>query len=282
MDCRTTRERLSVYLDGELAELESGEVKDHLASCADCADEWEHLKRVDQELRQHMKTPEPAVPAAVWPAIEARLGEQDRPTQQWTLRRFQRPLALAASVALLVGVGTAGLVLINSSVVTARADLVDYNVLLNGITQDVNAAIERFLRHYQAVEISAAETRQEAPELHLTLPDELPGGFRLERVYQLRFGRHPGIAARYLRADEPLMLFFHPPMPHTRMGVHRESHCSVAGREGMRVEVGPWQLLHYTDPTTCHCLLSRLGTEAEQLAVLAAVAPDWSHAAEKQ
>jgi hypothetical protein len=58
------------------------------------------------------------------------------------------------------------------------------------------------------------------------------------------------------------------------MGVHRQSCCHVAGREGQRVEVGPWQLIHFTDPSTCHCLLSLLD-EASQAAVFAAVAPNF-------
>jgi hypothetical protein len=58
--------------------------------------------------------------------------------------------------------------------------------------------------------------------------------------------------------------------------VHRESQCHVAGRGGQCVEIGPWQLIHFTDATTCHCLLSRLTNPDELHAVLAAVSPDFT------
>jgi hypothetical protein len=47
----------------------------------------------------------------------------------------------------------------------------------------------------------------------------------------------------------------------------------VEGREVRSVEVKPWRLVHFTDPTTCHCVLSTLDVEKELPAVFAAIAP---------
>jgi hypothetical protein len=49
----------------------------------------------------------------------------------------------------------------------------------------------------------------------------------------------------------------------------------VAGRPGYCVETGPWRLIHFTDPTTCHCILSKLTSDSDLKAVMAAVSPDF-------
>jgi len=84
------------------------------------------------------------------------------------------------------------------------------------------------------------------------------------------------VAAIYRRGNEPLVVLFHPPVDLTNLGVHRQSHCVVGGRFGHKVEVGPWRLIHFTDPTTCHCLLSRLDAGPELLEVMAAIAPSFT------
>ncbi len=158
----------------------------------------------------------------------------------------------------------------------ARATVIDYSLLLDGLTDNVDAALDRFLTHYGAVDLPPTRASVEAPRLRFRLPEELPGGYRLDRAWRLDLEGSAGIAARYRRDDEPLVVFFHAPTDQTRTGVHTESHCQVAGREGQCVTVGPWRLLHFTDPTTCHCLLSRIDSPELQRDIFAALAPDFA------
>ena len=57
------------------------------------------------------------------------------------------------------------------------------------------------------------------------------------------------------------------------MGIHQQSPCHVAGHGGYQVEVGPWRLIHFTDPTTCHCLISNIRNETDLHNILAIIAP---------
>jgi hypothetical protein len=274
MVCSSTRDKLGAYVDGELAAGEAEAVRAHLRACPACATELARLKMLLGQLAA-ADVPADRVqpPADLWARIEGRLA---RSTGQRALTRYwRRPLTAAASLAVLLGLTTLTAVWVNQSAQPAAAAVVDYSLLLDGVAADVDGAVERFFQHYHAAALDAGTVAAVVPRLSFSLPDELPGGFKREGVYRLRFGKVDGVAARYRRGNEPLVVFFHPPLDKTQMGVHRQSCCHVAGREGQRVEVGPWQLVHFTDPSTCHCLLSKLD-EAGQSAVFAAVAPSFS------
>lgn len=285
MDCSTARGQIGPYIDGELGTDAVPELEAHLCACADCTAELAHCRGLVEQLAAAAQTANLAPPAHVWSAIEQRLAGRpaeetyslkSAPIPERGLRSrawFQRPLAAAASLAFFLGSAVTIGIWLNRSTPVVQAAAVDYSVLLDGLGAGVDEAVHSFFRHYGGREISPGDAQRAAAGLDFSLPDELPGGFRRESVHRLSFGGTTGVAACYRRQDEPLVVFFHPPANAAQMGVHRESHCHVAGREGHRVEVGPWQLLHFTDPTTCHCLLSKLPTEAEQSAVFAAVAP---------
>jgi anti-sigma factor RsiW len=262
-------EQLGAYQDGQLSAAERHALEAHLGKCRVCAEESGRLRAL---ARAFAGVAPVQAPPGLWSAIEARLdcaSAEQLPAPVYRL--YRRPLVAAAGLALLIGTGALLTTLINESANVARAGMVDYSILLDGVAADVDAAVERFFARYGAVPLAQNEVAAAVPALRFTLPLRLPGGFELEQSYRLQFGAHAGAAARYRRGDEPLVLFFHPPMEGTRFGVHRESSCHVAGREGSRVEAGPWRLLHFTDPQTCHCLLSRL-SEQEQLEVMKAVA----------
>ena len=101
----------------------------------------------------------------------------------------------------------------------------------------------------------------------------LPVGFRLQQVYVLQFGEHPGLAASYDRDGEFLGVIFHRPVRDEQFGTHKDYDCVVGKHRGHEVKVGPWRLVHLTDPTTCHCVLSKLDESTGLSEVLAAVAP---------
>jgi len=177
---------------------------------------------------------------------------------------------MAAAIVLAVGMGLYGLIQTGSS---AQAEPVLFGTLLDALPLDAQKAFRKFLMLYDARPSSPVEAKKYASDLDFDVPEQLPGGFSLDAVYLLRFGNHPGVAATYDRNGEFLGTIFHPPVQREDFGTHRDYSCVVGKHRGHKVEVGPWKLVHLTDPTTCHCILSKLDNPADLARIVAAVAP---------
>ena len=276
MDCERVRERLGAYLDDEVSEDVRRDVETHLRTCPDCTSELESLEGVAKVFGPQ----EPVVvPDGLWSAIEQRLdGDTQQETQHSPRRtkfRFLRsPLTAAASALFAVGIGLVAITLLQGTTPRASASTVDFGVLLDALPLDAQKALRKFLTRYAANEIRPYTAHNRAPDLDFEVPETLPGGFHRKAVYALRLGDAPGIAAEYYRDDgEFLAALFHPPVQQEDFGTHRDRPCVIGQHRGHTVEVGQWRLVHLTDPTTCHCVLSRLDLEREVPAVMAAVAP---------
>ncbi len=93
-------DRLSEYLDGDLAAPERAELETHLSLCEECAEALEGLRTV-AERAQHLETP--ALTEDLWPGIEARIGAAS-PARIFRFRpstfRFTLSLPQAAAAAL--------------------------------------------------------------------------------------------------------------------------------------------------------------------------------------
>jgi len=281
MNCDTAREMLGPYLDVELPDAQRAELEQHLQSCPGCTTELEDQRTMWSELDRLGMRSDVNAPPQLWSAIENRLDTVGPPSsQRRIISLFRRPMAVAASLAVLIGAGLFVGLWLGPGTPTARASSIDYTILLDGLAEDVNAAVRRFLNHYKAEPIAREAADAAAPELSYAVPLELPGGYRLEQAYSLQFGDDPGVAATYRRGDEPIVVFFHPPVDKENLGVHRHSPCIVGGRHGQKVEVGPWRLIHFTDPTTCHCLLSKLDEGPELFEIMAQIAPKFTESAQ--
>jgi anti-sigma factor RsiW len=283
MDCQSIHEQIGAYVDGELPSEQAAELETHVRGCSACRAELERVQALVAKLEGIAEDDRGAqAPPELWSAIEDRLDasqKQDMPSR--ILQFPRRLLAVAASLVFLVGAAAFMGFWMGPGAATAHATVIDYSVLLDGLADDVDAAVERFLKHYKAEPIQVETASSAAPDLSFDLPSELPGGFKIEQAYSMMFGDSPGVAARYRRGDEPLVVFFHPPVDKENLGVHKESHCIVGGHEGHRVEVGDWQLLHFTDPSTCHCLLSNLQEESDLATVMASIAPKFTEESDK-
>jgi hypothetical protein len=273
MNCQTAREHFGPHIDGELPTEIAADLEQHLRTCPACAAEFDELRTLAAGLA---RTADIKAPASIWLRIEQRLDEPAAGRRMRALSAWlRRPIAAAASVAILIGLGVFVGAWLSSGAETAEASNIDFSLLLDGLAADVDTAVSKFLLHYNAEPIAAETAKAAAPRLRFAIPPELPGGFTLQQVYRMRFGSETGIAARYRRGNEPLVVFFHPPVDKEHVGVHREMPCIVGGRHGHSVEVGPWRLVHFTDPTTCHCILSTLDMDTELPKVMRAVAPDF-------
>ena len=186
------------------------------------------------------------------------------------LLRRSTPWAIAAGVVLAVGLGVVGLMSFEK---TAQASTVDFGMLLDALPLDANKAFKKFLASYDAKPTTPIAAKRIASDLNFDTPAVLPGGFRLQAVYELQIGRTKGIAAAYDRNGEFLATVFHLPMKHEKFGSHADYPCVIGEHCGYKVQVGEWKLVHLTDPTTCHCLLSKLDEQREMPAIMEAIAP---------
>lgn len=269
MDCEKTGKLLGAYVDDEVASDLRGEIEAHVAVCGDCRAELLELQELAAALGRFDAV---AVPHGLWCAIEERLERPAKPIRLFV--GSKRPIfALAASIVIVIGLGLFGLPWGEDRASQVRAETVDFSILLDALQHDAVAAFDKFLARYGAAETTPAGARRYAGALTFDLPETLPGGFQRQQTYLLQFGENPGVAARYVRNGEFLGVLFHAPVLKEDFGTHRDRECVVGKHRGHKVPVGEWSLVHLTDPTTCHCLLSRLDEESEIPAVLAAVAP---------
>lgn len=274
MNCESIRELLGPYLDGELPDEQRSQLEQHIQNCPGCTAEMEEQRILHGQLDQLGDRPAVKAPPDLWAAIEQHLdAAPNTGLKRSIFSLFRKPIAAAASIAILIGVGLFVGLWLGTGTQVVQASDIDYSILLDGIAEDVDAAVQRFLNHYKAQPIARDTVEKAAPALSYAVPPQLPGGFQLEQAYSMRFGKDPGVAATYRRGDEPLVVFFHPPVDKELMGIHRHSSCIVAKPHGQKVEVGPWHLIHFTDPTTCHCLLSKLEEGPELYEVIACIAP---------
>lgn len=271
MSCEPIERQLGRYIDKELSAAERDGVEAHLESCSSCQVELAELRELLAGIANAKAVP---VPDSLWPSIERRLQRTETPSAPSAplvrLRLRTVPWAIAAGVVLAVGLGIFGL---SSLDTTAKASTVDFGVLLDALPLDAQKAFRKFLVRYDVKPTTPVAAKRIASELNFDTPAVLPGGFRLQSVYELRIGGTKGIAAAYDRDGEFLAAVFHPPMKHEKFGSHESYPCVIGEHCGHRVQVGEWKLVHLTDPTTCHCLLSRLNEQSEIPMVMTAIAP---------
>lgn len=273
MNCDTARELIGAYADGELAMEQSGVLREHLASCADCAAELRSLNHLSDRLSRSEASSHVHAPSSLWQAIEERLSappaSRHRSVRPGS-RLFRRPLALAASLALFLGAGVLFTTALDRSSPPAIAATIDYSVLMDRVASDAGSAIDRFLTHYRAEAIERTEARTASPHLSFDLPEKLPSGHKFLQAYKFRLGQSNAIAATYDRDGTPLFLIFHP--ARDNMKGPAGTMCKIGDLRAGQIEAGAWSLVHVMDDTTCHCVLSTLDDAALEPVVLA-VAP---------
>jgi hypothetical protein len=288
--CQQIRPQLGEYLDDQLAPSERSQVQFHLDACAVCRAELKELEIPASVLGSFTAQ----VPSELWPAINSRLenrvgclpqpavvhhdsepavagklhGASPARSRPVRVRSWAR-LATAAAIIVAAGLGLSAFVSYDRP---AAASEIDFSVLLEALPSDVDEAFARFVSHNNGQRMTPEQVRQFAPTLTFDTPAQLPGGFQLKEVYALRVGDNPGVAARYERNGEFLAAIFHPPVKREDFGSHKDYECVVGKHRGHAVSVGEWKLVHLTDPTTCHCVLSRLDEHSELPAVMRVLA----------
>ena len=270
-ECRGTKRLLGQYSDGELEPSIRTAIAMHLASCENCSHEREELNSLAEAIAEQAPVD---VPPRLWQSIECQLDEREVLTKRsFAPLRSRSLLALAASITIAVGLGLFSIPWTREIGSEANAAAVDFSSLLEGVHTNVHAAFDGFLSKYSAKAVAPADAKRYAPDLNFEVPATLPGGFELHATYLLHFGETPGVAAHYERDGEFLGAIFHAPVLREHFGTYKDHACVVGEHRGHKVPVGEWSLVHLTDATTCHCVLSRLDEAVELPAVMAAVAP---------
>jgi len=271
MSCETLQEQLGGYVDGELGPDARATVTAHVAACPSCRRELDAIQALAHQLAEPSHS---EVPENLWTAIEQQLDAAGTSTHRSPAARSNRvPLRIAAMIALVVGVGSM-VVWSDRSANKVEASTISFQVILDTLPLDAEEAFRKFLVLYKAEEIRPSDPKRFAPELNFEAPPTLPGGFRRRALYALHFGNAASVAARYDRPGEFLIAVFHATVFEEDFGTHKDYPCIAGKRCGQKVVSGDWKLVHVTDPTTCHCVLSRLDETTELPAVLSAVAPD--------
>jgi len=271
MNCETARQKLGEYLDDEVSLNVKREMEAHLTDCRSCARELASIRKLAVQLGS---SPIPKVPSELWGAIEHQLpGPTCAKHRRWYAFATRRRFALAASFLLLIGLGAMTMIWSDGGASQANAATIDFGALLDDLREGPEEAFERFVNMHNGRSITAEEAIRTAPKLDFDLPDALPGGFQRQRVYALRIGKDAGVAASYARGTDFLATIFHAPVKQEDFGTHKDYPCVVGQHRGHRVDVGDWKLVHLTDATTCHCVLSKLDEDRELPLVFAKVAP---------
>lgn len=266
-NCDEMREWLGPYVDGEGSPETRAAIEAHVCTCAECRCEVEGLR----ELGNHIAVGSPTcVPPALWSRIESQLGAA--PPRRRLVRFLRLRSILAAAACLVLAVGGHFAILQGLST-RAEAAPVNFSMLLDGLSVDAEKAFRQFVELYRGRRVSAVDARQHAPQLNFAVPQKLPGGFELEEAFALQIGDAPAAAAIYRRNGEFVGTIFHRAIHPEDYGTYRDHPCVVGEHRGHRVEVGEWRLIHVTDATTCHCVLSRLDEKTELPPILDAVAP---------
>ncbi len=272
MCCEQHKHEIGRFLDDELTPDAHAKISEHLKTCSACSRELADIQELTSSISDSSRV---TVPSNLWGSIKHRLDAAtcEKPAKPPVIRSplvWSRRWAMAASLGFALAIGMFVLSLTNSP---AQASAIDFGILLDALPLDAQKAFQKFLKLYDAQPGSPSDAKKFAPSLDFETPQTLPGGFALKSVYLLQFGNRPGVAATYGRDGEFLATIFHPPVEKESFGTHKDYPCAIGKHHGHKVEIGSWKMVHLTDPTTCHCVLSQLDETSELPAVMAAVAP---------
>lgn len=266
--CEEMREVLGPYVDGEGSPETRAAIETHLRTCGDCHVEVARIRELGARIEASGSS---HLPPSLWERIEARLSETNKPRRMSRWLRLRSVLAAAACLAFAFGGGY--FLLIQGLSTRAEAATVNFSVLLDGVSVDAEKAFREFVQLYRGRRVSAEEARRHASQLNFNIPATLPGRFELEEAFALKIGDAPAAAATYRRSGEFLGAIFHRAIHPEDYGTYRDHPCVIGEHHGHRVQVGEWRLVHVTDASTCHCILSRLDEMSELPPILDAVTP---------
>jgi anti-sigma factor RsiW len=102
MTCGEAAAVLPAYCDGEIAEVDRGQIERHLASCLSCAAQSRLQARFKAAVRAHL--PRPPVPQELRVRLRAVLGQSEIAPRRWVWATHPRLVPAAVAAVLLVAI----------------------------------------------------------------------------------------------------------------------------------------------------------------------------------
>lgn len=251
--CSQVEQKLSAFVDGELAELERLGIERHLESCAGCRRELELLTEPLSFLRKEGRSvPQP--PA--WESVRDTLAVARQPRAAWERwRSFDRAIVASIGVLALAGLLFTVVRVERPQRPERTADAFQKpRVQLAGLP-----GLERFLADHRAEEVNTADL-SERVGFSPQVPEELPGGFRLETAYVVHDRCCAGSCLIYRKGDELVTLVQHPPSHPVSWRSGDLEDCTVADLACRRARGQEVELLQIEPEGRNLTLVARAGT----------------------
>ena len=102
MNCAEASTVLPAYCDGEIAEVDRGQIERHLASCAECAAQSRLQARFKAAVRAHL--PRPPVPQDLRARLRGALGAREIAPRRWLWATHPRLVPAAVAAVLLIAI----------------------------------------------------------------------------------------------------------------------------------------------------------------------------------
>ena len=210
MTCNETYHQLEAFVDGELPPDEARRIAEHLAGCDSCQERVEQLRALTNALQRDLRSDQ--APRDLWRRIEVQLPADDevadviKPARWWQDK--VRPLALAASVALLISVSAGvGWWQWQADYAVIRAPVQDFTTYrLSGRGLDVESSdpdvIQAWFEERLAFELPTVKARVAGFDL---VGGRLCG-FLDRRISALAYERGDQVVSVYVMSDHDLPL----------------------------------------------------------------------------
>ncbi len=250
--CSEVEKKLSAFIDGELTELERLGIERHLHDCSRCRREFDLLCQASSFLRKEGRNvPQP--PA--WESVQRRL-EPLQERHKWRDRAGLNR-AVAASIGLIALAGL--LVVLALGDRPWGGDGTGGSIEASPLKLAGLPGLETFLAEHGALEVDSTALH-ESLSFTPDIPEELPGGFRLERTFLVRDSRSVGSCLIYRRDDELVSLIQHPPSLPLSWNSGKLLSCTIAGRLCRRGRDREVELLQIEPDGRNLTIVTRAGT----------------------
>ncbi|MCH8805005.1 MAG: zf-HC2 domain-containing protein [Planctomycetes bacterium] len=261
MNCEKLRAQLGEYHDGELSSEAVRRLDTHLAECGGCREALESIRALATRVEGWEAV---APPANLWQAIANRLDRRVAAHARSGPLAW-RPLATAAAVLLVVGLGW--LFVGGPGTSTATAHEFDFTPLLNNVGDDLGIGLRALIERYGGRSTTLDEAAK-TMRVRVHPPEELPGEMRLRSMHMVNMGDHESLTFHFAGPRDQMLVMQCPPGMRKQYGGRECLPCTVGARPGQVVREGPWRLVHVESENVCICVVSRLDESTELAAVL--------------
>jgi len=211
---RRLQQALVFYIDGELSQNETAQMRRHLENCAECRQKLADIHAC-RELLKVGRTPQFVPTEQLWQRINRKTSPPERfrlseifSAAQWRYLRW----SIAVAMLILFGVTVWDKInesdhgILDGARRPVAAAAIDYGIFLDDMRQETSDA--NFYKRYPAQVVRLAEAQQ-AIAFPLAAIEALPDSFRLDCVRVLECSGKKCIQFTCIKADKVINIFQH-------------------------------------------------------------------------